>query len=336
MACVKADAYGHGLLPIARKLVSCGVDALSVASIDEAIALRKAGIRNPILVLGMILEKDSPPLIKYDISQTVSSIELACALDRRASRAGKKIRVHVKIDTGMGRIGVLHHDALEFVRQVCRLKHLDVEGIFTHLACADTNQSFTFYQIEIFEELVARLQSSGIKVRYLHMANSLGIADYPSSHFNMVRPGLILYGLYPRDDFSMKLKPVMSLKTRVVYVKKVPRGWGISYGHTYIAEKDTYIATLPIGYGDGYPRNLSNLAPVIVRDKLLKITGRVCMDQVMIDVGDFPVKVGDEVVLIGSKAYNQVTAEDLALLSGTIPYEIVCGLGSRVPRVYIE
>jgi len=335
MPCVKADAYGHGLVPVARKLVSCNVDYLSVASIDEAIQLRKANIDLPILVLGMILKKDIAPLFKYNITQTVCTEELAIALNNMAKAQRRNINIHIKIDTGMGRIGVLHHEALKFIKKTHKLKHVNIEGIFTHLACADVNRSFTLYQIDIFERLISELQSLGIQIPLIHVANSIGIISYKESHFNMVRPGLVMYGLYPQEGLDIKLKPVLSLKARVVYVKKVPRGWGISYGHTYITERDSTIVTLPIGYGDGYPRSLSNIAPVIIKGKLLKVSGRVCMDQAMVDVGKLSVKVGDEVTLIGAQGRVRITTEELAQLSGTIPYEIVCGIGSRVSRMYI-
>lgn len=335
MACVKADAYGHGIIPVSKRLVSCGIDYLSVASIDEAIQLREAGIRLPVLVLGAILKEDIVPLSKYNITQTICTKELAIALNNLARIRRKKINVHIKIDTGMGRIGVLHHEALDFIKMVGKLKYLNIEGVFTHLPCADTNKDFTIYQLSIFEDLVWQLNNIGIDIPMLHAANSIGIGTYRESHFNTVRPGLILYGLYPDKKFDLKLKPVLSLKTKITFVKKVPKGWGISYGHTYVTSKDTYIVTLPIGYGDGYPRNLSNKAPVMINGKMLKVNGTVCMDQMMVDVGSVRVKVGDEVVLIGSQKEGNIAVEDLAVLSGTIPYEIVCGLGSRIPRLYV-
>jgi len=336
MACVKADAYGHGLLPVAKKLSSEAVDYLSVASIDEAIQLRKAGIRLPILVLGMVLREDVKPLFEYDISQTICSEELAKALDRKANSLGRKLKVHIKVDTGMGRIGVLHNEAVSFVKKIASFKHIEIEGLFTHLACADSNEDFTNYQISIFEQIVFSLRKQGISIPLIHAAGSLGVAGYSRSHFNTVRPGLILYGLYPKEGMRLKLKPVLSLKTRIVYVKNVPKGWGISYGHTYVTQKDTFIATLPVGYGDGYPRNLSNIAPVIIRGKLYRVSGRVCMDQTMVDIGKLNSKVGTEVILIGCQGKSCVSAEELAELSNTIPYEIVCGLGSRIPRVYVD
>ncbi|MFA4984443.1 MAG: alanine racemase [Candidatus Omnitrophota bacterium] len=336
MVCVKADAYGHGLVPVSKKLSSCGVDYLSVASIDEGIALRRAGIKKPILVLGMILKTDARPLIEYNLSQTVCTLELASALNSIAASKNRKINIHVKVDTGMGRLGILPKDASVFIKKVRRMRSLNIEGLFTHISCADTNRDFTSYQIGIFDRLADKLAREGLEVHLLHAANSLGVIDYPKSHFNMVRPGLVIYGLYPKEKLYVRLKPVLSLKTRVVYSKDVPRGFGISYGRTYITKRNTTVATLPIGYGDGYPRNLSNIAPVLIKGRRFTLSGRVCMDQVMVDVGGLKVRIGDEAVLIGSQGSCTVSAEELSALSGTIPYEIVCGLGSRVPRVYLE
>ena len=335
IACVKSDAYGHGLIPISRRLARMKVDYLSVASIDEAIALREAGIKLPILVLGAILKGTVKPLFEYNITPTICDKELALAVNRYARIKKIKKKIHLKIDTGMGRIGVLYDEALGFVKSIAGLKNIIIEGIFTHLPCADTNPSFTFYQLDIFEQLVSKLEEIEIAIPMVHAANSLGIIRYRQSHFNTVRPGLILYGLSPYKNSRLVFKPVLSLKTKVVFIKKVPKGWGISYGHTYITNKDTTIVTLPIGYGDGYPRNLSNLAPVIINGRLLKVSGTVCMDQMMVDVGGLTVKKGAEVILIGSQGKNTITTESLAKLSRTIPYEIVCGLGSRIPRVYI-
>jgi alanine racemase len=335
MVCVKADAYGHGLIPIAKRLLALGVDYLGVASIDEGIRLRKADINIPVLVLGVILKKDVEPLFKYNLTQTVCTQDLASALNNKAHSLGKIINIHIKVDTGMGRLGVLYKDALGFVKKVHRLRFINTEGIFTHLACADVNRNFTLCQIDMFNHLISELNKDGIHIPLAHIANSLGIINYKRSHLNMVRPGLVVYGLYPKKGLKITLRPVLSLKTKVTYVKRVPGGYGISYGHTYVAKRDTTIVTLPIGYGDGYPRILSNQAPVLIRGERFKISGRVCMDQIMVDVGDLPVKIGDEVVLIGSQGKNRITAEDLADISDTIPYEIVCSLGNRVPRVYI-
>ena len=335
MVCVKADAYGHGLIPVSEKLVSCGVDYLGVASIDEGIRLREAGISIPILILGLMLKKDIQPVFKYKLTTTVCDAGLAYALNNKAKVIGEPANVHIKVDTGMGRIGVLHRDAQGLVNKIHKLKFINIEGIFTHFAFADMNKDFTVYQIDLFNRLIQKLNKAGIYIPLIHAANSMGVIGYKNSHFNMVRPGLVIYGLYPKKDLKIILRPVLSLKTKVLFIKRLPKGYGISYGHDYITKKTTTIATLPIGYGDGYPRNLSNRAPVLIGGRRLKINGRICMDQAMVDVGDFKVKVGDEAVLIGSQAKNKITAEELANLAHTISYEIVCGLGSRVPRVYV-
>ncbi|MCX5698012.1 MAG: alanine racemase [Candidatus Omnitrophica bacterium] len=336
MVCVKADAYGHGLIPVVKKLVELGVDYFGVASIDEGILLRNEKVGVPILILGMVLKGDIAPLFKYNLFPTVCTKELALALNNKALKDKKRLPVHIKVDTGMGRIGVLPYDALHFVKMVHGLKGLTIEGLFTHFAFADMDKEFTLRQLEQFSRLSQELSKEGIGIPILHAANSMAVADYKGSHFNMVRPGLIVYGLKPAKEMKLKLKPVLSLKTRIVYLKRMPALHGISYGRTYITNRETTVITLPIGYGDGYPRNLSNIAPVIIRGKLFKVSGRVCMDQTMVDVGDLPVKIGDEVVLIGRQGSSSISAEELAALSGTISYEIVCGLGSRVPRVYID
>jgi len=335
MVTIKADAYGHGLVPVAGELIACGADYFGVASIDEGILLRKAGINLPILILGMILKEDINPLFKYDLVPTVCTAELANSLNKQAEKKKKRIKVHIKVDTGMGRIGVLPLDAEPLIEKISQMKFISIEGVFTHFAFADMDRKFTLYQIDLFNRMIGKLGSKGIKFSFLHCANSMGIIDFKQGNFNMVRPGLVIYGLYPKAGLKLKLKPVLSLMSKVVYCKKVPKGHGISYGHSYITKKTTKIATIPIGYGDGYPRNLSNIAPVLIRGRRFKISGRICMDQIMVDVGNSPVKVGDEVVLIGRQGRGEITAEELADLAETIPYEIVCGLGTRVPRTYL-
>ncbi len=333
---VKADAYGHGIISVSKRLSACGVDYLGVASIDEGVKLRKAGIKTPILLLGLILKKDIQPLFTYQLTPTVCDKEMACFLNTKAGRLKKPIRLHIKVDTGMGRIGILHNDAFKLVKDIHKLKNIIIEGIFTHFAFADLNREFTVSQINLFKKLVSDLRKKGIIIPLVHAANSIGLIDYKDSHFTMVRPGLFIYGLYPKENLSINLRPVLALKTRVVFIKQVPPGYGISYGRTYITKKLTRIITLPIGYGDGYPRNLSNLAPLLIAGRRFRISGRICMDQIMVDVGNFKPKIGDEVVLIGRQGRQKITAEELADLSGTISYEIVCGLGSRIPRIYIS
>jgi alanine racemase len=283
----------------------------------------------------LILKGDIPALFKYRLTPTVCDMELARAINDKARSKKKIINLHIKVDTGMGRIGILHQDAEQLIKKVYKLPFVKIEGVFTHFPFADLNRDFTLYQMYLFARLLHNLHKHGINFPLVHAANSMGVIDYKKSHFSMVRPGLIIYGLYPRDNLKIKLKPLLSLKTRVVFIKNLPKGYGISYGHIYTTKKNTKIVTLPIGYGDGYPRNLSNLAPVLIGGRRFKVSGRICMDQMMVDVGEAPVKIGDEVVLIGSQGRNKISVEELATLSETIPYEIVCGLGSRIPRIYI-
>jgi alanine racemase len=333
---VKADAYGHGLIPVSRKLTANGVDYLGVASIDEGIKLRKAHIKTPILVLGLIFKKDIQAFFTFKLTPTICDYELAVALNRKAAALNKPIHLHIKVDTGMGRIGVAYQDALALIKKIHKLKAVVIEGLFTHFPFADSSRNFTVFQIKLFAKLVSQLKEAGIAIPLVHAANGIGLLDYQDSHFTMVRPGLVIYGLYPRPGLGIKLKPVLSLKTRVIFIKQVPAGYGISYGHTYKTKSSAYIATLPIGYGDGYPRNLSNLAQLLISGRKFRVSGRICMDQIMVDTGAFKPKITDEVVLIGKQGNEKITVEELADLSGTIPYEIVCGLGSRIPRIYIS
>lgn len=336
MVTVKADAYGHGLIPVSKRLVLSGVDFLAVASIDEGIKLRRAKISAPILILGLTLRKDIGPLFKYKLTATVCDEELAAALNNKGRLLSSAIDVHIKVDTGMGRIGILHQDAQGLIRKIHKFKFINIQGIFTHFPLADVNKYFTLRQIDLFNRLIKNLKSEGINIPLVHTANSVGIIDYQTSHFNLVRPGLAIYGLGSGSIHKqINLKPVLNLKTKVMFVKRVPKGFGISYGHDYITKKETKIVTLPIGYGDGYPRSLSNKAFVLIRGKRFKVCGRICMDQLMVDVGEESVKVEDEVMLIGPQGKHKITVEELALLSGAIPYEIVCGLGNRIPRIYI-
>lgn len=336
MACVKADAYGHGIIPVSKRFVFSGADYLAVACIDEAIKLREDNVELPILILGMIFEKDVPALFEYRLTPTVCTTELAFAINKMAGQLKCVAKIHIKVDTGMNRIGIVHENAFDFIKKISTLKSLKIEGLFTHLACADINGGYTLRQLGLFNQLLAALKKEGIKIPLVHAANSMGVIGYKESHFNMVRPGLMLYGLSPRSDLDIKLKPALALKTKVVYCKRLPKGEGISYGHIYVTRADTNIVTLPIGYGDGYPRNLSNEGYVLIKGRRFKISGRVCMDQVMVDVGSLKVPLGEEVVLIGSQGKNKITAEELARYAGTISYEIVCGFGLRVPRIYID
>ena len=337
MAVVKANAYGHGLIEVARALQNLDIHYLGVATLDEAIALRQAGIKLPILVLGSILPEEVNSALDHEIALTVCNKELAYALSKKARAANKNVSVHIKIDTGMGRIGVWHKKALEFVKMLKDMRNIYVEGIYTHFASASRDKFFTAYQLQAFENLLEKLAQEGIRFPYQHAANSIAMVDLKKSHFNLVRPGIVIYGIYPKRSFAriLKLKPVLSLKTKIVYLKSLPAGRSISYGRTYIAEKTTRIATLPIGYADGYGRILSNRACVLVKGQKAPVVGKVTMDQTMINVGHIKgVKIGDEVVLIGQQGKLKMRAEEIARVSKTIPYEIVCSITNRVPRVY--
>ncbi|MBL7084495.1 MAG: alanine racemase [Candidatus Omnitrophica bacterium] len=337
MVVVKANAYGHGLVKVAEALEKLDVDYLGVASLDEAIALRREGIKLPILVLGTILPEEIDLALDCDVSLTVCDKQLTRRLDSKAKAANKSFPVHIKVDTGMGRIGVWHEEAYEFVKALKDMKNIRLEGIYTHFASVSRDDFFTRYQLQAFEDLLKKLTQANIRFTYRHAANSIALVDLRKSHFNLVRPGIIVYGIYPKRSFAkiLDLKPVLSLKTKIVYLKDVPQGRSISYGRTYITERPTRIATLPIGYADGYARILSNRASVLVGGQKAPVVGKVTMDQTMVDVGHIKgVKVGDEVVLIGRQGRLQMRIEEIARVSKTIPYEIVCSITNRVPRVY--
>ncbi|MEI6863444.1 MAG: alanine racemase [Candidatus Omnitrophota bacterium] len=336
MAVVKANAYGHGTVEVSGVLENLGVQYLGVATMDEAIRLRDHGVKTPILVLGSVLPEEIKAATEKDVTLTLASDELLKAM-RKVCGAHHKIRVHIKIDTGMGRIGIWHEEALNFIKNLAQDKCIVIEGIYTHFSSAGRDDFFTHYQIESFEKLIEKLEGFDIRIPLRHSANSIATVDFKRSHLNLVRPGLIIYGMYPKYTFPklIKLKPAMSLKTKIVYIKDTPPGRSISYGRTYITEKHTRIATLPVGYADGYCRGLSNKGYVLVRGKKAPVIGKVTMDQTMIDVGHIRrAKIGDEVVLIGRQGMEEIRTEKLARTAGTIAYEVVCGISNRVPRVY--
>ena len=332
---VKADAYGHGIIVISQELQSLGADYLGVACLDEAILLRKSGITLPILILNTILAGNVKPLLDYSLTQTICTKELAHKLNQEARKRNVLACAHIKVDTGMHRIGVAHNEAYSFIKAIARLSNLRIEGIFTHFPCADNKPSFTRMQIRMFNGLIQRLDEANVHIPFKHASNSLGVINYPAGHFNMVRPGLMIYGLYPTGGLKLKLKPLLSLKTKIAYLKTVPKRSGVSYGHTYVTPRTMKIATMPIGYGDGYPRSLSNKAHCLISGREARIIGKVCMDQLMVDVTKIKkVKIGQEAVLIGRQKNKSINVEQLAKLAGTIPYEIVCNLGERIRRIY--
>jgi alanine racemase len=336
IATVKQSAYGHGLIPVVRELVGEGVDCFGVGSIEEAILLRNNGFnKESILVLAATLPEFAASFIEYRIIPTVADIRFARAINEAAYQRGVVFPVHVKIDTGMGRLGLYYKDAHSFIKELKQLKNIFLEGLYTHFPSADTDCDFTNYQINAFNEFIKTLVKEDIYFKYCHCANSIGLANYPRSHFNMVRPGLILYGVKPARNLKLEIEPVLSLKSKIVFIKKIDKGRSVSYGRAYIAEKPTYIATVAAGYADGYPWNLSGTGKVIVKDGIFNIAGRVCMDHIMIDLGDRQdIDVGEEVVLIGKKNTLEITAEDVADWAKTIPYEIVSCLSLKIPRIY--
>ncbi|WP_374215751.1 alanine racemase [Trichlorobacter ammonificans] len=343
LAVVKADAYGHGFLEICRELERQGVDAFGVAFLAEAIQLRKSGIDKPILLLGGIYPGQEKKCVGFNISTTVFSLEQARALDTAAGRLYRKALVHLKVDTGMGRLGISYDQVPALLDSLKLLPNLYLEGVVSHFASADeldeSGQYFTRLQAERFEWVVQQIRRAKFSPRYLHIANSAGalLKDYPFC--NLVRPGIALYGALPSDDFRgrLSLRPVMRLKSKIAMLKWVEPGTSISYGRRFTAPRRTLVASVPVGYADGYPRALTNKGEALVRGERATVTGTVCMDWIMLDVTDIPgVSVGDEVVLMGEdRQGNSILAEELASRAGTIPYEILCGISKRVPRVYV-
>jgi len=343
MVIIKADAYGHGAVPLAKAIGDSGyVDAYGVAIIEEAVELRNAGINKPILILGYTPSQQYDLVVENDVSQTIFQYEMAKALSEEAVRQGKTAKVHIKLDTGMSRIGYPDKkESIEEIKRIVELKNLEVEGIFSHFARADErDKSCTYRQIERFNCFIEQLEKENIFIPIKHMSNTAGIMEFKEANYNMVRCGIATYGIYPSDEVSkdkVRLIPAMELKTHVIYVKDVEAGVGISYGATYVTDKKRRIATIPVGYADGYSRNLSNTGKVIIHGQYAPIVGRICMDQFMVDVSDIPdVKQGDLVTLLGKDQDACISAEELAAWSHSFPYELVCTIGKRIPRVYID
>lgn len=338
VAVIKTDGYGHGAVPVARTIDDI-VAAYAVATIDEALNLRRHSITKPIYILGFIYEHRVKDAILNDIRMSVFDIKMAEIISAMATELGKKAYVHIKVDTGMGRIGFkADSEAADIVKDICGLPNVEVEGIFTHFASSDSSdKEMAKGQLKKFLDFNKMLSDRGIDIKIRHCSNSAGIIDMPEANMNEVRAGIAIYGLYPSEEVNKRavmLRPALELKSHVVFVKTVPAGTGISYGSTYITKSETKVATIPIGYGDGYPRNLSNKGYVLIKGKKCPILGRVCMDQLMVDVTDMDVEEGDVVTLIGKEYGESISVEELAELAGTFNYEFVCDLGKRIPRVY--
>ncbi len=338
---VKADAYGHGAVEVSKVLLENGVKTLAVATLPEAIVLRENGITCQIVMLGITPELYLDTLIKEDITPVTSSLENARACSAAAAEQNRQIELYLAIDTGMGRIGFLpNEESVADIKRIAELTNIKIKGFFSHLSTADESEKiFSNQQIEKYETFYQRLLEEGIHVPVRTLGNSAAIMEVPGAHFDAVRPGIILYGGYPSeavDKSQLSIKPVMSVKANIVHLKKVPSGFSISYGRTFITEKESIIATLPLGYADGYPRFLSGKGRVIIRGQYAPVVGIICMDQCMVDVTNIPgVALGDEVIIMGVDGDLEVSAHEIAKKTGTINYEVVCAFGQRLPKRYL-
>jgi alanine racemase len=334
---IKADAYGHGAVEVGRRLESIGARYFGVATVEEGRVLREKGISIPILVLsGVMPWDDLQPLVDYDLTPVVVTAEM---LERIAGfRGGSRVKIHVKVDTGMGRLGLSYGEVDALARRLAGLRHVEVEGVMSHFASSERRDEYGFKQIEDFRGVLDVFRSHGLEPKFVHMANSGAVCNYPEAHFNMVRPGIVLYGSYPDVTLQERLylKPVMRWDSRVAHVRLIPAGVSLSYGRTYVTPRSRRIAYIPIGYADGYPTGLSNKGEVLIRGKRCAVVGRVCMEWILADVTDLPeIGPNEEVTLLGSGATGEVIAADeIAARAGTIPYEILCGVSRRVPRRY--
>ncbi len=336
---VKADAYGHGAVRISRFAVECGVDMLGVATLDEGRELRKAGIRIPVIILSPVLPEELGEVLENDLAVTASSVEFARAASKVAVSREKKCTMHIEVDTGMGRAGFPKDDAVEAVKKMREMDGLELEGIFTHFPASDSDFDYTEDQIGLFNDLLAGLETIGITFRYIHCANSAAVINFPQSHFNMIRPGLLAYGHCPSIDLRDRIEvlPVMTFKSRLILVRNVTAGDSISYGRTFIAPADMKIGVIAAGYGHGMSHRLSNKGAVLFRGESVPIIGRVTMDMTMIDLSGFDLsEVGEEVVIIGSQGDSRISADDIAQWDGTLNYEVLCRISKRVVRVYLR
>lgn len=338
MAVVKANAYGHGLVPVAREMVRRGADALGVALLEEAVQLREAGVTAPILVFGGIAETQIPLFFQHDLTLTAPSVDKLRLIDDAAAAQGVKARVHLKIDTGMERLGIHYYNADQLLEASLNARHVQVEGIYSHFANSDiADLGHARLQLERFLEVLRFYERRSLPVPQRHIANSGGILQLPESHLDLVRPGILLYGVYPGHECArtVSVRPALTWKSHVAYFKVVQPGHPVSYGSTWVADHPVRMVTVPVGYGDGYFRALSNRAEVLIRGERHPVAGRVCMDQVMVNIGRGTAYYRDEVVLLGRQGDAEITADELAGWAGTIPYEVMTNINARVPRVYL-
>ena len=340
MAVVKADAYGHGALQVSRVALQEGASHLAVAVIDEAIALRKAGIQAPLLVFGGFSHEDARLFIDWELDATIFDRQGLALLSQAARKRNRPVRVHVKVDTGMGRLGVDWREAAAFVAEVQGAEGVELTGLYTHFATSDAlDKSYANLQLLRYKSLIDELEGKGVRIPLKHTANSGAILDMPGSWFDLVRPGIMMYGHYPSAETteSVGIHPAMSFKTTVIQAKRVERGQSVSYGRTSIADRPMTIPTLPVGYADGYNRLLSNRGEVLIRGRRFPVAGRVCMDLIMAAAGDEEeIRAGDEVVLFGRQGDEEFSVASICTLLGTIPYEVTCWVSKRVPRVYMH
>lgn len=339
---VKADAYGHGAVPVAKAIEDL-VDAYGVSMPEEGAELRKAGLSKPILILGYTAPEMAELAIRYDITMAVFQSEIAEKYNEIAKSLNKTAKVHIKLDTGMCRIGYLcREESLDDIEKIAKLSQVEIEGMFTHFSKADeTDKTFARNQLKKYMEFAGKLEARGIRVSCKHVCNSAGIIDIPEGNLDMVRFGVTMYGMYPTDEVTkerMTVTPAMEVKTHIAYIKTLPAGVGISYSGTYVTEKETRVATLSVGYGDGYPRGLSGTGRVLIHGKSAPILGYICMDQCMVDVTDIPeAKQGDVVTLMGRDGDDFISAEEIGTTVGnSFHYEVVCDISKRVPRIYYK
>ena len=339
LAVVKANAYGHGAVEVAKTLEHAGCNFFAVAMCEEGVELREAGVKSAVIILGGIYPNQIRDVIEYDLTPVIFDIETARIIDTLAGKTGKRIKVHIKIDTGMGRLGLLSYQVVSFFKALKGLSNIETEGILSHFAEADEeDKEFSTEQLNLFLRIIKAVHDIGFNPRLIHISNSAAIVKHADSHFNLVRPGIMLYGAYPAGHMIGKidLKPALRLVTQIVHIKQAPKGFSVSYGRKYITKKDSIVAAIPIGYGDGYPRSLSNKGEVLIRGQRAKVAGAICMDITMLDVTHIKgVEQGDEAVLIGKQGDDKITVDELAEKAGAISYEILCGITSRVPRVYV-
>ncbi len=338
LSMVKANGYGHGAAAVARTLEASGGDAFGVATVEEALELRQAGIRAPILVLAGVYPTQVKLFLAHALTPVVHDSIGLRRLDDAVQKLGATLSAHLKVDTGMGRLGLLPAEADSWIGELKKLRGLKLEGIFSHFAHAESVQGeYTRKQLEIFNSIIEKLRAENICPPLVHFANSAATIALPSAYFDMVRPGIMLYGVYPSPEMANRiaLKPALAWKTNILQLKRVPAGTSISYGQTFITERESLIATLPVGYADGYPRLLSNRGQALVRGQRAPVVGRVCMDLTMIDVTDIrQVEQGDEVVLLGRQNDAEISADEMATWANTISYEILTSIGARVPRIH--